>query len=82
MESSVTRPYRIQNQTKLMINQEELSDVCFLLGPQRRRIYGHKLLLSAGSDVFRAMLFGEWKDSSNEIHIPDITPSAFLTMMK
>ena len=65
-----------------MINQEEFSDVCFLLGPQRERIYGHRVLLSAGSDVFKAMLFGELRESGNEIVVPDISPSAFLIMMK
>ena len=82
MESSSSRPYQIQNQTKLMINQEEFSDVCFLLGPRQEKIYGHRVLLSAGSDVFKAMLFGELQESGNEIVVPDISPSAFLIMMR
>lgn len=81
-EERVSKPYLIQNQTKQMINQEELSDVSFLVGPERTKIYAHKCLMAAGSDVFKAMLFGELKETSNEIVIPDVSHSVFLNMVR
>ena len=77
----VSKPYRIQNQTTRMINQEELSDVLFLVGPERTKIYGHKCLMAAGSDAFKAMLFGGLKEG-NEVVIPDVSPNVFLNMVR
>ena len=41
----------------------------------------HKLLLSLRSPVFRAMFFGSLKESSAEIAITDVTPTAFKAML-
>lgn len=56
----------------------EMADVHFLLGDEQQpeRIPGHKSILSVGSDVFKAMFFGELKEEG-DIRIVDASVAAF-----
>ena len=54
-----------------------------------RKIPGHKYVLSTGSTVFYAMFYGglamdieNGNSPDNAIEVPDVEPSAFLTMLK
>ena len=60
----------------------ELADVCFLVGEDRERIYAHRFLMAVESDVFKAMFYGELKDNSYEIVVPDLSPVGFRNMVK
>ena len=60
----------------------ELADVCFLVGGERERIYAHRFLLAVESDVFKAMFYGELKENSYEIVVPDLSPIGFRNMLK
>ena len=60
----------------------ELADVCFLVGKDQERIYAHRFLLAVESDVFKAMFYGEAKDDSFEIIVPDLSPVGFRNMVK
>ena len=67
-----------------LFNNEKLSDVHFVVGPKKKRIPAHRVLLSARSEVFDRMLNGNMKESNIEldIDIPDMDSSAFLPMLK
>ncbi|XP_044729608.1 uncharacterized protein LOC123292958 [Chrysoperla carnea] len=42
------------------------------------KLPAHKIILAAGSEVFKAMFFGSFVSEYNEIEIPDIEPAAFV----
>lgn len=39
-------------------------------------------VLAVGSSVFGAMFYGDLAEGQSEIHIPDVEPAAFLTLLK
>lgn len=45
-------------------------------------IPAHKYVLATGSSVFYAMFYGGLADNKQEIKVPDVEPSAFLTLLK
>lgn len=45
-------------------------------------IPAHKYVLATGSSVFYAMFFGGLAECKQEIEVPDVEPSAFLTLLK
>ena len=45
------------------VNQEEFSDVVFIVGASEERVYAHQLLLSAHSPVFRCMFTAGFRES-------------------
>ena len=47
-ELTVPKPYTIQNQTRFLVNNSTLSDVCFMVGDEKRQIYGHRIILALG----------------------------------
>ncbi len=54
----------------------------FLVGPDKKKFYGHKIVLAARSPVFAAMLFSKFAESSmREIELPDIKPNIFLSLL-
>lgn len=65
----------------VLVNNVSFSDVSFVVGEEQERIYAHKAILSARSDVFCRMFEGKFKESNNDPHaaiaIPNITPFAF-----
>lgn len=46
-----------------LINDEEMSDICFVVGEDKEKIYAHKIILAGRCEVFRAM-FAEQKQLS------------------
>ncbi|CAI2350819.1 unnamed protein product [Caenorhabditis sp. 36 PRJEB53466] len=71
-----------------MYCNETLADVFFVVGTEdsRQRIPAHKFVLSIGSVVFDAMFNGgltpKNTEEALEIELPDVEPSAFLTLLK
>jgi len=67
-----------------MFNSETMADVHFAVGrnPNIQRIPAHKFVLSIGSAVFDAMFNGQMATTLEVIDLPDIEPSAFLTLLK
>lgn len=45
-------------------------------------IHSHKYVLATGSSVFYAMFYGGLAEHKKEIRVPDVEPSAFLTLLK
>mmetsp|Transcript_17787 Transcript_17787/g.30052 ORF Transcript_17787/g.30052 Transcript_17787/m.30052 type:complete len:674 (-) Transcript_17787:356-2377(-) len=78
-----TCPELVSRRLKHFFNDEEFSDVTFLV--EGREVHGHKLILSTVSDCFRAMFMTGFKESGSgctQIEIPNCTYSSFLTMME
>jgi len=76
-------PELVSRRLKHFFNNEEFSDVTFLV--EGREVHGHKLILSTVSDCFRAMFMAGFKESGSgctQIEIPNCTYSSFLTMME
>ena len=61
------------------------SDIKFIIGPNRKTIYGHRCILSARCDVFRAMFIDSDK-SKDASEVPfvlrDTTPDIFLPLLE
>jgi len=75
-----------------LINNEQRSDVCFIVGDQKKKIYAVTYILASKSPVFDAMFFGSFKEGGAlkqtavgehmHITIPDYDPEIFLLMVK
>ncbi|XP_013100014.1 BTB/POZ domain-containing protein 6-B isoform X3 [Stomoxys calcitrans] len=69
-----------------MFNNELMSDVRFVVGGDFvdavQTIPAHKYILATGSSVFYAMFYGGLAENKNEIKVPDVEPSAFLTLLR
>ena len=72
----------IEQSLSRYVSNPELSDVCFLVGEKRVKIYAHRFLLGIESEVFKSMFYGELKETGYEIQVPDLTPAGFRNMMK
>ncbi|KAJ6243906.1 btb (poz) domain-containing 2a-related [Anaeramoeba flamelloides] len=69
------------------VNNPQFADVKFLVGKDREPIYGHRIILSLCSPMFRTMFYSvEWKETSDpqlaEVDIPDLDPPSFLALLK
>ena len=75
-----------QQRTNLLnlFNDDESCDVTFIVGKDRKEIKVHRVLLASVSPVFKAMLFGNMKESEPgaEVEIVDIDASAFESVIK
>jgi leucine-zipper-like transcriptional regulator 1 len=80
----VTEPtslHLVERRLRHFFNDEEFSDVTFLV--QGQKVYGHKMVLSIVSECFRAMFTSGFRESeSMEIPIPDCSYDAFLAVME
>ncbi|XP_055375451.1 BTB/POZ domain-containing protein 6-B isoform X2 [Condylostylus longicornis] len=67
-----------------MFNNELMSDIKFVVGSDDniQTIPAHKYILATGSSVFYAMFYGGLAENKSEIKVPDVEPSAFLTLLK
>lgn len=54
----------------------------FIFSDHIQIIPAHKYVLATGSSVFYAMFYGGLADNKQEIKVPDVEPSAFLTLLK
>ena len=60
---------------------KEFTDVVFIVDGER--VPAHKLILASQSEYFRAMLYGEMKEASQEdIPLPDIPLASFKTVLQ
>jgi len=74
----------VRERNAAMFNNDLMADVKFLVGPpgMGQVIPAHKYVLATGSSVFYAMFYGGLAECKEEIEVPDVEPSAFLTMLK
>lgn len=73
-----------------IINSAELSDIQFVVGEEREKIWAHKVILAGRCEVFRAM-FADSKQAagvrtkgkeSTMLVLPDVRPTVFLTVLE
>lgn len=74
----------VRERNAAMFNNELMADVKFLVGSSghTQTIPAHKYVLATGSSVFYAMFYGGLAENKEEIEVPDVEPSAFLTLLK
>ncbi|XP_017778270.1 PREDICTED: BTB/POZ domain-containing protein 6 isoform X2 [Nicrophorus vespilloides] len=78
-----TKP-TVRERNAAMFNNDLMADVRFLVGGAGavQPIPAHKYVLATGSSVFYAMFYGGLAECKEEIEVPDVEPSAFLTLLK
>jgi BTB/POZ domain-containing protein 3/6 len=59
-----------------------ITDVKHPITGHTQSIPAHKYVLATGSSVFYAMFYGGLAENKEEIEVPDVEPSAFLTLLK
>jgi len=74
----------VRERNAAMFNNELMADIQFIVGSpgQTQKIPAHKYVLATGSSVFYAMFYGGLAENKNEVEVPDVEPSAFLTLLK
>ncbi|XP_075222873.1 BTB/POZ domain containing protein 3 lute isoform X1 [Lycorma delicatula] len=74
----------VRERNAAMFNNELMADVRFVVGSpgHTQTIPAHKYVLATGSSVFYAMFYGGLAENKEEIEVPDVEPSAFLTLLK
>ena len=76
-------PYSFLKEGKLLLNNKKFSDCSFLVGDEKKLIYGHKNILSMASPAFKSMFYGPIELKNNlPIEIPDLTSIGFMNMLK
>ncbi len=59
-----------------------LSDVTFLIGPEKVPIKSHRLILALSSPVFTSMFYSPMLENQDIIEIPDCRPDAFQALIE
>ncbi|XP_073997207.1 BTB/POZ domain containing protein 3 lute isoform X3 [Rhodnius prolixus] len=74
----------VRERNAAMFNNELMADITFVVGAagHTQCIPAHKYVLATGSSVFYAMFYGGLAENKEKIEVPDVEPSAFLTMLK
>ncbi|KAL8613580.1 BTB/POZ domain-containing protein 9 [Nucella lapillus] len=66
-----------------LVDSDEYADITLVV--ENVRFHGHKIILAARSEYFRALLYGGMKESqpgTREINLPDTPASAFAALLK
>ncbi|XP_053682419.1 BTB/POZ domain-containing protein 6-B isoform X2 [Sabethes cyaneus] len=74
----------VRERNAAMFNNDLMADIRFIVGTdeQVQTIPAHKYVLATGSSVFYAMFYGGLAENKQEINVPDVEPTAFLTLLK
>ncbi|XP_050544080.1 BTB/POZ domain-containing protein 6-B isoform X2 [Daktulosphaira vitifoliae] len=74
----------VRERNAAMFNNDLMADIYFIVGTPGniQRIPSHKYILATGSSVFYAMFYGGLADTKEEIDVPDVEPTAFLTLLR
>ncbi|XP_066298265.1 BTB/POZ domain-containing protein 19-like [Branchiostoma lanceolatum] len=77
---------RFAEDARKMVNSQEFSDVKFVIGEERRNIYGHRCLLASRCEVFRVMFADHEQRGKDTTMYPfvlqDTNPDIFLSMLE
>ncbi|XP_076441520.1 BTB/POZ domain-containing protein 19-like [Babylonia areolata] len=74
-------------QMKLLVNNKDLHDIQFVIGPARKKVYAHRCILSGRCEVFRAMFVDHTQkngpiEKDTPFILSDMTPEVFLAMLE
>ncbi|XP_058813519.1 BTB/POZ domain-containing protein 6-B [Topomyia yanbarensis] len=74
----------VRERNAAMFNNDLMADIRFIVGTdeQVQTIPAHKYVLATGSSVFYAMFYGGLAENKQDIKVPDVEPTAFLTLLK
>ncbi|XP_028404746.1 BTB/POZ domain-containing protein 19-like [Dendronephthya gigantea] len=79
-------PWTFANDMRKMVNNKEFSNAKFIVGSSRVQIFGNSCILSARSQVFKAMFENEdglhTACLENPIILPDIAPETFHCLLE
>ncbi|XP_058444211.1 BTB/POZ domain-containing protein 3-like [Malaya genurostris] len=78
----IPSPVQIKTETErgeFLLNNQFMSDVTFLVGPDKHRIYGHKLILFRASNYFFQLFTNS---TVNEFPIEDSDPNILLELLR
>jgi hypothetical protein len=87
-ELDVDEPLGFAERCRPLALNHKFSDCVFFVGPDKIRLYGHRVILSASSPVFHLMLYPSFEEdrgathSTVEVTIPDEDPDLFRIMLK
>lgn len=77
----MSHKFKILSQLEKYYLSDDLSDISFII--DGNKVFAHKFLLSAESSVFKAMFFGDFKESNNkEIELKETSIEAFKLFLK
>ena len=74
-------PSSLVDDFKRLINDDEMSDVKFLVNGET--FFAHRCILAVRSQYFRAMLFNQWRESTSDegIVLADVSSEVFLKIL-
>lgn len=81
MDSTKSNSWSLQTRVSNLLQDEATSDVEFHIGKPTERYFCHKVILAAGSPVFKTMFFGTIKQKS-PVYVPDVTSKGFSLMLQ
>ncbi|RWS02730.1 BTB/POZ domain-containing protein 9-like protein [Dinothrombium tinctorium] len=74
---------KIKNGCENLFNSPEMSDVTLEFGSPEQRVFAHKVVLAANSEYFKAMFYGDWKESDAKlVKLEDIPAKLFMLLLK
>ncbi|XP_049299202.1 uncharacterized protein LOC125771986 isoform X4 [Anopheles funestus] len=73
----------LSSRIEQLVNNEFMSDVTFIVGPEKQRIFAHRLHLVTVSEYFYTMFYGNFAEAElNEIELLEEDPERFLTILR
>ncbi|XP_053678017.1 uncharacterized protein LOC128728419 [Anopheles nili] len=73
----------ISSRQQALVNNQFSSDVTFLVGPEKKRIYAHKIFLTLASEYFYVMFHGNFVEAKkDEVVLEDVDPDVFLVILR
>jgi hypothetical protein len=81
----VDNPSIVARTLKAILFSEDFADVVIISGmhPYQERIYAHRQILAASSEVFQKMLYGPFVEGSKrEVTIPNIQPKILKCLLQ
>ncbi|XP_052897139.1 BTB/POZ domain-containing protein 6-like [Anopheles moucheti] len=73
----------LSSRVEKILNNKLMSDVTFIVGPEKQRIYANKVHLVTASEYFYTLFYGNFAEAKrDEIELPDEDPETFLTILR
>ena len=82
IENWQTKCSSLKERLAYAVNNEEFSDVVFLVGPSKEVIRCNKFILCISSPVFETMFSTRWEPNEMEIQVPDVESGPFRAFLK
>ncbi|CAH0391224.1 unnamed protein product [Bemisia tabaci] len=76
------RKSALLDRLEVALRDNLFTDVCFIVGTEKKRIPAIRSILSLGSSVFATMLSERWSSDGSDIPVPDVEPDAFYELLR